>query len=461
MIRRYAVPVVLVCVALVAAASVWARTGASSAQQQQPRDGSAFINFVKPGFAVFELARACMDTVRSTESGTTWPMPHDFDGNAQFAGPAGPETWLLSNHELTEPRRGDFQGDVGRCFVPEQGQTNDDGDSDGWGSVTRLLLAKDGVTVLDKEVITTGLHNLCAAAITPWKTYLTGEEFPFLNDPDLRSGWVWEVDPETGATRRLTGMGRFSHEQMAYASNGSWYMTDDRGDDRFIYRFDPYDHRDLTEGELYGLAFDKATMTGFWVGPLNPLAPEADMRARGFQPEVWGFVKAEGIVAQGSSNTLGGNYFVFTESGRNVRGRTPDPGRVWRIDHLGNDGTVRGQVLVEGDFARMSRPDNLRFNDAGDLFIFEDHSDSEFPLAQGKNDVWVLPRQKEGAENLILLATVPGRAEPTGPWFSFDNEILYLSIQDQVEEGAPAPFVQSRLLAIRHPTNWNRPYDRP
>ena len=383
-------------------------------------------------------------------------MPSDFDVNAQFAGPPGPETWLLSNHELTEPRRGDFQGDVGRCFVPEQRPADDD--SDGWGSITRLLLAKDGTTVLDREVITTGLHNLCAAAITPWKTFLTNEEFPFINDPDFRSGWAWEVDPETGAAKRLTGMGRFSHEQQAYASNGSWYMTDDRGDHRFIYRFDPFDNRDLTSGELYGLAFDKVTGTGVWIGPLvNVFDPDAEMRARGFDPTVWGFAKAEGIVAQGSSNTLGGNYFVFAESGR---GRN-DPGRIWRIDHLGNDGIVFGRVLVEGDFARMSRPDNIRFNDAGDLFIMEDHSDSEFPLAQGKNDIWVLPRHKEGAQNLVLFATLPGRAEPTGPWFSFDNEILYLSIQDQVEEGAPAPFVQSRLIAIKHPTNFNRPYDRP
>jgi secreted PhoX family phosphatase len=50
---------------------------------------------------------------------------------------------------------------------------------------------------------------------TPWKTYLTNEEFPFINDPDLRSGWVWEIDPATGAQTRLTGMGRFSHEQEA------------------------------------------------------------------------------------------------------------------------------------------------------------------------------------------------------------------------------------------------------
>src|SRR5215204_7640386 len=89
-------------------------------------------------------------------------------------------------------------------------------------------------------------------------------------------------------------MGRFSHEQEAYASDGNWYLTDDRGDARFIYKFEPTpDARDLTTGELYGLAFNKATMTGTWIGPLNPLDPDSDMRARGFQPAVWGFRSEE------------------------------------------------------------------------------------------------------------------------------------------------------------------------
>jgi hypothetical protein len=232
---------------------------------------------LQAGYSYTTVAVMCTPA-RSTESGVTFPLPEDPDGNVLFQAPSG-EMWLLNNHELTQPRPGDFGGDVGKCHVPEQRPGDDD--SDGWGSVSRLTLDKDGTTVKLVEVITTGLHNLCAAAITPWKTYLTNEEFPFINDPELRSGWVWEIDPETGASKRLTGMGRFSHEQEAYASDGNWYLTDDRGDARFIYKFEPTpDARDLTTGELYGLAFNKATMTGTWIGPLNPLDPDSDMRAR-------------------------------------------------------------------------------------------------------------------------------------------------------------------------------------
>jgi secreted PhoX family phosphatase len=117
---------------------------------------------------------------------------------------------------------------------------------------------------------------------------------------------------------------------------------------------------------------------------------------------------------------------------------------------------VHGQIIVAGDFARMARPDNIRFTDAGDLFIMEDHGSSDFaqPGTGGMNQVWVLPRGETGAENLELLAALPNRFEPTGPWFSNDNRILYLSIQ------ADPPF-QSRVIAIqRTGGNFNQPYDR-
>ena len=406
--------------------------------------GDPVINLAG-GFTYTVLSTACTDTVTSTESGVTYPMPEDFDANVVFS--AGAETWLLSNHELTQPRPGDFQGDAGKCAVPEQ--TPGDDDSDGTASVSRLVLAKDGVTVLRRELITTGLHDTCAGAQTPWKTYLTNEEFPFISDPDQLSGWIWEIDPATGAQKRLTGMGRMSHEQEAYAADGSWYITDDRGNYQYLYKFVPDRRNDLTTGRLYGLHFDRATNTGTWVGPLDPFAPEADMAARVGPPNATNsFGKAEGIIASASSATRGGNQVTFTESGFGS-----DPGRVWKLTDLSQD-VVKGEVLAEGDFTRLSRPDNLRYNDAGDLFIMEDHSSSEFAAAGGSNEILILPRGKSGTENLIPFASLPNRFEPTGPWFSNDNRILYLSVQ------ADPPF-QSRVIAIQRTAgNFNQPYDR-
>ena len=160
------------------------------------------------------------------------------------------------------------------------------------------------------------------------------------------------------------------------------------------------------------------------------------MRWQGGRRCYWPFVHGEGS-----------DYVVFSESGA-------DPGRIWKLTHLGNDDTIRGEVLVEGDFARLSRPDNIRFNDAGDLFIMEDHSASDFRRATPpSNQIWVLPRHQEGADALSLFGDT-GVDEPTGPWFSFDNQLLYLSIQ------ADPPRV-SRIIAVRHPQNYNQPYDQP
>jgi secreted PhoX family phosphatase len=110
-------------------------------------------------------------------------------------------------------------------------------------------------------------------------------------------------------------------------------------------------------------------------------------------------------------------------------------------------------VLVQGDWARLARPDNLRVNDAGDVFFLEDHSSGDFgqPGTGNMNEIWILPRDGDGASDLILFANLPNRFEPTGPWFSFDNELLYLSVQAD-------PPNQSRLIAIRHPGNFNQPY---
>lgn len=392
------------------------------------------------GYSYKVLARDCVEQVHSTESGLTAPMPSDFDANVTVPGPHG-AVWLLSAHELTQPRPGDFQGDAGKCATPEQA-TADDGDSDGDASVSRLTLGRDGTTVQARDLITTGLHDLCAGALTPWKTFLVNEEFPFLSDPQNRSGWVWEIDPGTGAQKRATGMGRMSHEQEAL-SRGAWYITDDRGNFQYLYKFVPDHHKDLSSGKLYGLVYDRAANTGEWVGPLDPMRPEGDMLDRAGPPTAANsFSKHEGIVPDHR-----GRGVVFSESSSGT-----DPGRVWRLrdDRHG----VRGEVLVEGDWTRFSRPDNLRFTRRGDLLIFEDNGSALDTDARtgGLNQAWLLPKGETGTDALQPFATIRGGGEGTGPWFSRDSKLMYLSIQDQAQPDGS----DSRVLAIRAPRTFNK-----
>jgi len=397
------------------------------------------------GYSYDVLARDCVDQVTSTESGGTFPMPADFDANITVRGKGG-TVQLLSAHELTKPVAGDFQGDAGKCKVDEQA-TTDDGDSDGTASVSRLTLGKDGTTVTKRELITTGLHDLCAGAKTPWGTFLVNEEFPFINDLQKRSGWVWEIDPETGAQKRATGMGRMSHEQEAL-SRGAWYITDDRGNYQFLYKFVPDKRRDLSKGKLYGLKFDRTTNRGEWLGPLDPTKPEQDMEARvGRKADATNsFQKHEGIV-----RAKRGNGIVFTESGARLNdlpSPAPDqPGRVWHLTD-GKHG-VKGEVLAEGDFSKMSHPDNLRYDREGNLLIFEDNGSAldRDPATGGNNEVYVLPKGKTGSENLRKFATIRGGGEGTGPWFSRHGKLLYLSIQDQAQPDGS----ESRVIAIHVP----------
>jgi hypothetical protein len=393
-----------------------------------PRPDPAGILDLPRGFSYNVLATGGQTPVVSTESGQSFPMPEDPDANVLIPAIGG-GWWLTTAHELTEPRPGDFQGDAGKAAVDEQAIA-DDGDSDGWGSVTRLRLSPGGRRVLESEVITTGLHNLCAGDLTPWGTMLVNEEFPFRADPELRSGWAWEVDPVTGHATRLTGMGRFSHEQQALGADGAWYLTDDRGDFRFLYRFVPNSRFNLVNGRLYGLAFDRASGHGNWVGPLDYRDPHADMVARGHDPAVAGFDKIEGIIAGPQRRSL-----YMSESGA-----TGKPGAVWRFTQLSDQG-LDGRVILEGDFAELSHPDNLRFTPGGDLLVLEDNgSDLGRQAATGGvNELYLLGRGR-GQPRLFGVVRQDG-GEPTGPWFHPNGRVMYLSIQAD----------PSYILAVRGP----------
>lgn len=427
-------PSALLAAALALAVAAGIATAQDAPRSSRASDQAPGVIHLPGGFHYNVLATAGKTRVRSTENGQRYAMPEDFDANTVVPAPGG-RAWLLTGHELTDPRPGDYEGDIGKPHVDEL--TAGDGDSNGWGSVTRLTLGPKGRRVRASSIITTGLHNLCAGAQTPWGTMLVNEEFPFVHDPGKYSGWVWEIDPATGAATRLTGMGRLSHEQEARASGGAWYLTDDFGDDRFLYRFVPDSPRDLTHGDLFGLVYNHSTNTGRWVGPLDPSAPDADMRDRGYDPAVVGFEKAEGMIA-----TPAGRGIVFSESGGEG-----NPGAVWKLTHLSRTG-VRGRVLVNGSFARLSHPDNIRYTPAGDLLVYEDNGDDleAQPGTHGVNQIHVLPGGAGGAANLVPFARTTD--EPTGPWFSADGELLYMSVQ-----GDP-----SRVIVIHGRHGFDEPY---
>ncbi|MCX2861139.1 PhoX family phosphatase [Paucibacter sp. PLA-PC-4] len=129
-----------------------------------------------------------------------------------------------------------------------------------------------------------GTLNNCASGPTPWGTYLTCEETTdnYLDptQPATGYGWVVEIDPRgelTGQPVKRTALGRFDHENTAFALDAdntmALYMGDD-GTPGCIYKFVPtakYNPSDrasnsglLDNGVLYAAKFN-ADGTGSWV----------------------------------------------------------------------------------------------------------------------------------------------------------------------------------------------------
>jgi secreted PhoX family phosphatase len=141
-----------------------------------------------------------------------------------------------------------------------------------------------------------GTLNNCASGKTPWGTYLTCEETtdnyldPLQNE--LGYGWVVEIDPYgelAGLPVKRTALGRFDHENTAYALDSEGrvaiYMGDD-GTPGCIYKFVPNGRVGqnraanaalLDHGTLYVARFN-ADGTGSWLALVqgqNGLVPGA------------------------------------------------------------------------------------------------------------------------------------------------------------------------------------------
>ncbi|MEL7035289.1 MAG: alkaline phosphatase PhoX [Cyanobacteria bacterium J06592_8] len=157
-----------------------------------------------------------------------------------------------------------------------------------------------------------------------------------------------------------------------------------------------------------------------------------------------------------------------------------------------------GEVANGG--SGFSNPDNLEFDRNGNLWMVTDMSTSKHnkpvpsgrvdesgkPMSQsntlgvfGNNSVWFLPTSGENAGNAYLFAIGPMECEMTGPFFSPDQQTLFISAQHPGESNgirekmatqerqfamqttAGEEFMQTRKVPIG--SNWpsKRPDDPP
>jgi secreted PhoX family phosphatase len=311
------------------------------------------------GFRARELARG-----DAPVAGTDYPWPVFPDGGATFPARGGGWTYVANSEHPAA----------------------------GAGGVSALRFSSGGELV-DAYRILDGTQTNCAGGATPWRTWLSGEEYP--------EGQVWECDPAGRRPgRALPALGRFEHEAAAVdPKDRRVYLTEDVPDGRF-YRFTPKKYPSLDAGKL-----EAAVVAGngsvTWQTVPDPAAGSTPTREQ--VPESTPFDGGEGIAYH-----RGTVYFT-----------TKGDERVWEYDTR----RKRVRVLYDGR-AHPELPlngvDNVTITPRGSVLVAEDHPNDNLELVMLTRDGLAAP---------LLRVTGHGGSELAGPAFSPDGSRLYFSSQ--------------------------------
>jgi uncharacterized protein len=306
--------------------------------------------------------------------------------------------------------------------------------------------------------------------------YLPGA--PYRADPPgfAKYGWVCEHDPydPSSKPRKHTALGRFRHENTAYrASRGKKfviYMGDDKANEG-VYKFisdRSYRSRDrsnnlriLESGTLYiakwspegrrrfantdgtGLLTAESG-TGEWVEVLDSelVDTATKLRAR------FGTTEYDTHYATNRPEDLevdqkNGDVYIALTNNSSVR---DVHGSVRRLQEDGNDPesmTFTWEDYANGGQTGRSDPgeqgfscvDNLVFDRRNDLWIVTDISTSSLntsaPLRyHANNALFYVPTDEDPEDRIAFrFGNMPIEAEGTGPYFTPDEDTLFVNVQ--------------------------------
>jgi uncharacterized protein len=324
------------------------------------------------------------------------------------------------------------------------------------------------------------------------------DRFDITKEPNEanRFGWVVEIDPMDPAStpKKRTAMGRFKHEGAANIVNGDGRFVVYQGDDErfdYVYKFvtearvDPENranNRDiLDKGTLYVARYN-ADGKGEWLplvhghGPLtlaNGFNSQADVvieaRRAGDLLGATKMDRPEDVEANPKTNKV---YVMLTNNvrrkGEQVDAANPRPenrfGHIIEMLPTGGDHASTAftwEILVKcGDpslaqvgasFSSATTkdgwfgmPDNCAVDNQGRLWIA---TDGNMPSKTGRADgIWAMETEGAVRGTSKHFFRVPNGAEMCGPYFTGDDETLFLAVQhpgeaDDEDPGAkPATF---------------------
>lgn len=311
-----------------------------------------------------------------------------------------------------------------------------------------------------------GTFGNCAGGVTPWNTILTCEEnyHLFYGETDFKTkqrgsfwlgwekvydnppehyGWVVEVNPLTGDSKKLTGLGRFSHECATCVRTEDGKVAVYSGDDKtgeFLYKFISDSPDSLHKGELFVANLNK----GEWVSLDIEKQPQLKASFKD-QTEVLTYCRYAGRLVGATPldrpedieiHPYTGDVYI-TLTNNTKRGNYH--GSILRLRE--QDG-YEGKSFKAEDFLvggkHFSSPDNLLFDARGNMWMTTDISGSK--MNKGKyssfknNGLFLIPTLGPLAGEVFQVASAPRDSEFTGLSLSPDKKSLFLSVQHPGEQ---------------------------
>jgi len=309
-----------------------------------------------------------------------------------------------------------------------------------------------------------GTMGNCAGGYTPWGTFLTCEEnydmfwgertsngvldpkcwlqwnkyYP--RDPE-HYGWVVEVEPLTGKSKKLVSLGRCAHECAAVTKGKNGKIVAYTGDDaayEHLYKFISDSEDSLEKGKLYVANLEK----GQWISLQredHPILMKKFKNQTDIQVYVREAAKLVGATPLDRPediefDPLTGNVMIALTNNKSANNYH---GSILKIMEDGNDPSSltfkHGTFLTGGTESGFACPDNLLFDPKGNLWFTSDiagGSANKGPYEPfGNNGLYVFLRSGTFAGEIIRVASAPTDAEFTGPCFSPDYKTLFLSVQ--------------------------------